>query len=57
MGIGVGTRGARGTIAPPLFVHLLIANHRVYLGNEYVKTPNLARNRDSKTAAGESDIL
>ena len=23
----------------------------------YVKTPNLACNRDSKTAAGESDIL
>ena len=66
-------------------MHLLIANHRAYLGNEYlspctsdvtpmhillflgmakqlsllsyVKTPNLARNRNNETVASESTVV
>ena len=39
--IGVGIGGARGALAPPLFVnslctYLCIANHWAYLGNEYL---------------------
>jgi len=84
IGVGIGTGGAGGALAPPLFVnsicaylllvieamstfsdviptHILLFWYCRSMAKQlsllsYVKTPNLARNKDSETAASESTV-